>query len=242
MSDFVWRLDGCANRHAPTKKLSPKEVKLRLNPWITPEIKKFIRVRDRLFSRKKREPNNILVVQTYKRVRNKVSREIQKSKKNHYKSYFESQSTNIRKTWEGIRKIVNVKKPADFSISQLNISGKVVDDPVSIANNFNTFFANVGPETDKSVPKVPNMSPTMFLKNRNQYNLILAHISENEVSEIINALANKSTGPASIPLQMLLVVVDLIIVPLCRIINLSFSFSRCSEGSQSHSASQGRFY
>ncbi len=81
MSDFVWRLDGCAERHAPTKKLLPKDIKLRLNPWITPEIQKLIRLRDRLFSRKKREPNNILVKETYNRVRNKVSREIQKSNK-----------------------------------------------------------------------------------------------------------------------------------------------------------------
>ena len=58
MSDFVWRLDGCAERHAPIKKLSPPEVKLRLNPWMTPEILKLIRVRDRLFARKKREPEN----------------------------------------------------------------------------------------------------------------------------------------------------------------------------------------
>ena len=36
----------------------PREVKLRLNPWITPEILKLIRIRDRLFARKKREPEN----------------------------------------------------------------------------------------------------------------------------------------------------------------------------------------
>ena len=52
MGDFVWRLDGCAERHAPTKKLSPKDIKLRLNPWITPEIQKLIRLRDRLSARK----------------------------------------------------------------------------------------------------------------------------------------------------------------------------------------------
>ena len=223
MGDFIWRLDGCAERHAPTKKLSPKDIKLRLNPWITPELQKLIRLRDRLFSRKKREPNNVLVLETYNGVRNRVSREIGKSKKQHYKSYFEKHSSNIRKTWEGIRRIVNVKKPADFSISQLNVRGRVVDDPVSIANNFNNYFASVGPDTEKSVPKVPNMSPTMFLKNRNQFNLIIAHISEQEILDIIKSLANKSSGPASIPLRLLTIVADLIVVPLCRIINLSFN-------------------
>ena len=204
------------------KKLSPKDIKLRLNPWITPNIQKLIRVRDRLFARKKREPDNILVKETYARVRNRVSREIQKAKKSHHKSYFETHNTNIRKTWEGIRKLVNVKKPADFSISQLKVGGRVIDDPVSITNNINNFFASVGPETEKSVPKVPKMSAQMYLKNRNQFDFIIAHISEEEILNIIKSLPNKGTGPASIPLKLLLIVAELIVIPLCRIINLSF--------------------
>ena len=67
------------------------------------------------------------------------------------------------------------------------------------------------------------MSPTKFLKNRNQFDLIIAHISEQEILDIIKALANKSTGPASIPLKLLIIVADLIVLPLCRIINLSFN-------------------
>ena len=47
MNDFLWRLDGCAERHAPIKKLKTKEVKLKLNPWITPEINKLMKIRDR---------------------------------------------------------------------------------------------------------------------------------------------------------------------------------------------------
>ena len=176
MSDFVWRLDGCAGRHAPTKKLSPKEVKLKLKPWITPDIQKLIKIRDRLFNRKKRQPENERVKEIYNRVRNRINRELKKSKKDHYKSYFEEHDTNLKKTWEGIRKIVNVKKPTNFSISQLNVKGKIVDDPTAIANHFNNFFVNVGPETEKSIPKVPHMSPDKFLKNRNQLKLIIAHI------------------------------------------------------------------
>ena len=44
------------------KKLSPRDVKLRLNPWMNPEILKLIRTRDRLFARRKREPDNDLSV------------------------------------------------------------------------------------------------------------------------------------------------------------------------------------
>ena len=70
--------------------------------------------------------------------------------------------------------------------------------------------------------KVPNIAPEKFLKNRNQFNFIIAHISnEEEVLEIINSLTNKLTGPSSIPLNLLQSVADLIVFPLCYIINKS---------------------
>ena len=70
----------------------------------------------------------------------------------------------MKKTWEGIKRIVNVKKTANFTISQLNIKGKIIDNPEEINNNFNNFFENLGPDTEKTVPKVPNISHEKFLK------------------------------------------------------------------------------
>ena len=73
-----------------------------------------------------------------------------------------------------------------------------------------------------SIPRSENISPLKFLKQRNQLDFFLAHVSHNEVIEIINSLENKSTGPASIPVKLLKLIPDLIIVPLCNLINLSF--------------------
>ena len=50
---------------------------------------------------------------------------------------------NIKKTWEGIRKIANIKKMS-MKTTQLNIGGRVIDDETVLAKNFNNFFANVG--------------------------------------------------------------------------------------------------
>ena len=182
-----------------------------------------MRIRDRLFERKKRQPLNDHVRVVYNRVRNRVSRQLAKSKKEHYESYFDEMNSNIKKTWEGIRKIVNVKKSTKFSISHLNINGKIVDEPIDIANNFNNFFVNVGPETEKSIPRIPNQSPNQFLKNRNQFDFIIAHISEEEIVDIIVALPKKSVGPHSLPINFLKIVADIVAIPLCNIINLSFS-------------------
>ena len=76
----------------------------------------------------------------------------------------------------------------------------------------------------KKFLKVPSLSPEHFLgKNSNPFNFIIAHISNKEVIEIIKSLQNKATGPSSIPMKLLHIVADLIVFPLCHIINMSFS-------------------
>ena len=78
---FTPKLQGCVERHAPLKKLSPKEIKLKTKPWITKQISKLINVRNKIFARKKRQPNNTNTKRLYNLFRNKVIREIKKSKK-----------------------------------------------------------------------------------------------------------------------------------------------------------------
>ena len=61
-------------------------------------------------------------------------------------------------------------------IAQLKINGKVIDKPKIVVNEINNFFMNVGQNTEKDVPKLRNIFPEKFLKNRNQFNFIIAHI------------------------------------------------------------------
>ena len=189
----------------------------------SPFLGTYLNTLDNLFARKKRQPDNVHVRQVYNKARNRVTRELKRSKKDHHRKHFETLSSNIKQTWDAIRKIVNVKKSTHFSISQLNINGKITDEPTEITNKINSYFVNVGPQTEKGVPKVPNFTANKFLKNRNQINFIIAHISEEEVLKLITSLPTKSTGPASIPLRLLKVVADIIVVPLCIIINLSLT-------------------
>ena len=86
----------------------------------------------------------------------------------------------------------------------------------------NHFFVNVGPNTEKSIPVNPKIKPENFLKDRNQLNFLIAHISHEEGLDIIHQLENKSTGPQSIPIKLLKLIPDLILIPLCKIINHSF--------------------
>ena len=44
--DFYFKLQGCVDRHAPLKKLTLKEIKLKQKPWITNGLLKMIKIKN----------------------------------------------------------------------------------------------------------------------------------------------------------------------------------------------------
>ena len=221
--DFYFKLQGCVDRHAPLKKLTPKEIKLEQKPWITNELLKMIKIKNKLFNRKKRQPNNDNVKRLYNIFRNRVNREITKSKKNYYTKYLEENNNNSRKIWEGIKSIINIKNSKGTAISQLKVNGRIIDNPKEIAETVNNFFVDIGPNTENDIPRNPFVKPDKYLKNRNILNFDFDFISNEEVLEIITNLSNKSTGPHSIPVNLLKLIADLIISPLTKIISNSLT-------------------
>ena len=158
----------------------------------------------------------------YNKFRNKVNRELKKSKKEYFNQYFEDNKNDIKKTWTGIKNIINTKAIITPKTSQLLVNGKIIDDPVDIANCENDFIVNIGHNIDKEIP-INNKSPDTFLKSRNNFNFLITFVTNEELIDIIKSLdCNKSSGPSSIPTKLLLLIPDLIVFPLCKIINISF--------------------
>ena len=79
--DFYTKLEASVDRHAPVKKLTPREIKIKNKPWLSTEILKMIKIRNKIFARKKRQPNNKNCKRLYNLLRNRVNRELNKSKK-----------------------------------------------------------------------------------------------------------------------------------------------------------------
>ena len=64
---------------------------------------------------------------------------------------------------------------------------------------------------------------TNYLKNSNEYNFLMNPIDKNEIINIINNLnLNKSTGPHSIPSDILNIIKLNVAKPLSEIVNFSF--------------------
>ena len=113
-----------------------------------------------------------------------------KSKKNYYAKYFEENSNNSKKVWEGIRSLININNPKGTSISQLKIDERTIEDPKEIAETVNNFFVDIGKNTD--IPINPITKPEKYLKNENLNYFIITHITNEEILEIITLLDNKS--------------------------------------------------
>ena len=86
-----------------------------------------IKARNKLFACRKRQPENDHVTEVCKKFRNKINREITKSKKYYFANYFKDCSNNAKKTWQGIRAIINIKNLTAPKIAQLNIKGRNFD-------------------------------------------------------------------------------------------------------------------
>ena len=152
--DYLYeKTSECIDTHVPKKKVTKKYLKLRSKPWINVRIQKLMSYRDKLFSEMNKHPtqsNKYL----YHKFRNRVVSEQRRGKKSYFQEYFEKHKTNMKMLWHGIRSIVNTSNKNQAShISQLNVNGKLISDPVIMANIFNKYFVNVGCNIDKSIPR-----------------------------------------------------------------------------------------
>ena len=84
------------DKHAPLEKLSKRQQKRKLKPWITNGILKLIKVKNNLY-KKIFKSNDKFWYQRYKYYRDMLNHLIRKSKRNHYNNYFESVKNNSKK-------------------------------------------------------------------------------------------------------------------------------------------------
>ena len=100
------------DKHMPWKKLTKKELRLQAKPWITAGILTSIKRRDKLLHKwiTAKDPVRKDLIRTeYKTLRNRITYIINISKKTHYQQFFAENCANIRKTWTGIKNIINIR-------------------------------------------------------------------------------------------------------------------------------------
>ena len=106
----------------PHRKLTQKEIRVEQRPWITKGLLVSMKIRDDLSKRRAREKKPQLksrLTNQYKRYRNLIVTLLKMSKKNYYTSFFLLNQGNVKKTWDGIRTLINVSKKKISSPTKL---------------------------------------------------------------------------------------------------------------------------
>ena len=110
---FFSTINSIIDRHAPLKKMSLKERKLKLKPWITKGILTSIDNKNKTYGkycRAKDENRKYELHTLFKQYQNSLNNIIRVSKSNHCNQYFTTNKTNLLKVWEGIKDIIHTKQ------------------------------------------------------------------------------------------------------------------------------------
>ena len=221
---FVKKLESLLDIHAPIRKLTKKENKALNKPWITLGILKSIKVRNSLLARlsKSNAKDNTLHKQ-YKTYRNLIVTLIRRSKTNYYKEYFQSNISNSRKIWQGIREIISISSNKSKAPISLLIDNRLTSNPSKVADTMNTFFNSIASSIRQNL-HAPSISFKSFLKNPISNSFFIRPTSPIEVQNLINSLSDsKTSGPHSIPVKILKLLLQDVSRQLTDLFNLSFS-------------------
>lgn len=178
-------------------------------PWVSKEILKLIRQRDRLYGRfiKTRCPN---LLKLFKEFRNYVTKELRAAKKCYYLNLFSSSTRRSDDVWRVLNSLVQ-RSPEPIS--------RIIKDDreitgVDLANAFNNHFLFVAPT---STSQRRNLS---FMKSCNQNCMLLDPTDPREIitvfMELKNSKAEDAYGFQIIPVKY---VIDVISGCLAHIFN-----------------------
>ena len=213
------------DRHLPTVRLTKRQIKAKIKPWLTPGLLNSIAKRNvyhKKYVNAKSQESKDRFGTLYRTYRNLIVSLTRRSKKNHYARYFNIHSRNSRKVWSGVRDLISNKANPECSIS-ITSGNSVTSDPETVANHFNDFFTTIADSIrDKMQPSFNHFSN--FLKEPNLNSLLLAPTNAEEIAEVICSFSiSKASGPNSIPARILKLINNDISVPISTLINSSFA-------------------
>ena len=222
--NFLNKMDEILNYMAPYRKMTQKEIKLEKMPWITQGLLKSMRVRDNLYrqlTHKKDEIDKANIFKLYKRYRNMIVNLLRVSKNNHYTSFFLQNQGNVKKTWDGIRNLIDVSKKKCAPPTKIVYNNEIKTSNIDMANSLNDFFTNVGSSIESKIPK-SKRTFSSFLGDANSKSIFLSPCDNRELLLIISQMkSSKACGPNSISTNLLIEFSELLVNPLVSIINMS---------------------
>ncbi len=161
-----------------SQKSSRKRISL---PWLNSDIRNLMKRRDKVLKNalsSKLNTDNLI----YKCLRNKVVQELWKSKL-YYTQLIESARGQSTVLWKQIRLKINIVK-------ELYLNGKVINDKVTLADEFNTYFIQSVDELAQSFKLTALENSVEVEAIHSLTSFCIKEIDENKITEIIKIIPN----------------------------------------------------
>ena len=211
--------------------LQPKTVRFdkyrhKMSPWITRGILHSIKFRDKLYKEfKLTDPNSPsyesaeINLKTYRSILQKT---IRAAKTSYYSNMFNKFINDSRKTWRTINEVLNKCKDKRSFPNYFIINNSKVNDKQQIADKFNDFFVNIGPNLSRNITNTSGKTVKSFLKQiiNSQFSFDL--VDDSHISKVLSQITSKtSSGHDGISTKLLKRIAPFIIPYLTIIINQS---------------------
>ena len=157
----------------------------------------------------------------YKHFRMRFNYLLRKCQRDYYENYLKSNKCNLRKTWSVLKKIINKTSQSENSETFV-INNKQITDKHVIANSFNKYFINIGPNLSKTLLSTDS-SPLQNMPNSVANTIFLNPVVEDEVKTLIKNLKPAATGWDNISTSIVKTMYQSFITPLTHVLNLSIT-------------------
>ena len=139
----------------------------------------------------------------------------------YFKNQFYRFTRNIKQTWSVIREVTGIKKQKDQIPDFFESNCQIITDYLEIANGFNSFVSQIGPNLAADIPPT-EIDSKSYLTNCNPATFQFSRISEIDILQTCDQLKSKSSsGVDFISKKLVKEIAPIIIVPLHYLINLS---------------------
>ena len=188
-------------------------------PWLTNALRKSITVKNNLSTLSVLEPANGSLKIQYKSYKNKLPSLLRNAELAYYSNKLEINKSDHSKSWKVIRGItgMNTSNPKHFSFS---INDCMVTDKQKIANEFNHFFVNIGPQMADNF--ISTRDPLSYVDTF-MHSIVIYDMSEYDVKHIILSLKSNAAGWDNFPAYLGKQCIDVYITPLTFILNQSMT-------------------
>ena len=131
-------------------------------------------------------------------------------------------ATNLKDTWITINGLIsNTYIPL---CNSFNLDNNIITDTKSIANEFNTYFSNIGKKLDSSIEKTETNNVIKYLNIPNNSSFFLSPITSNDlINDFNNFKPKKSLYIFNFNMDFLKIISPYILHPLLYLFNKSFS-------------------